>query len=47
MADEQKKEKKVLTKEEMAKKFEEVTATSIDDQATYFLRSFVSEFSGK
>ena len=42
-----KKEKKELTPEEMKVKFAEITATSIDSQATAFLRSFVSEFSGK
>lgn len=41
-----KKEKKVLTKEEIQTRFSEVTATNIDDQATFFLRSFVSEFAG-
>eukprot|EP00043_Microstomoeca_roanoka_P017197 m.178679 g.178679 ORF g.178679 m.178679 type:complete len:255 (-) comp16594_c1_seq1:6874-7638(-) len=45
MAD-QKKEKKVLTQEEIQKKFEEVTDSSIDNQAQFFLRSFVTEFSG-
>ena len=40
------KPKKQLSKEEIQKKFEEVTAGSIDDQATFFLRSFVSEFAG-
>eukprot|EP00056_Hartaetosiga_gracilis_P014125 m.239792 g.239792 ORF g.239792 m.239792 type:complete len:252 (+) comp14066_c0_seq1:141-896(+) len=42
----EKKEKKVYTREELMEKFAEVTATSINDQATYFLRAFVTEFSG-
>jgi hypothetical protein len=40
------KPKKQLSKEEIQTKFAEVTAGTIDDQATFFLRSFVSEFAG-
>jgi hypothetical protein len=46
MAEEQKKEKKVLTEEELQVEFAKVSNTTIDDQATFFLRSFVTEFSG-
>eukprot|EP00055_Hartaetosiga_balthica_P002668 m.4796 g.4796 ORF g.4796 m.4796 type:complete len:252 (-) comp2291_c0_seq1:418-1173(-) len=42
----EKKEKKVLSREELMDKFAEVTAMTINEQATYFLRSFVTEFSG-
>ncbi len=42
-----KKEKKEMSPEEMRVKFAEITANTIDYQATAFLRSFVSEFSGK
>eukprot|EP00049_Salpingoeca_infusionum_P017762 m.354248 g.354248 ORF g.354248 m.354248 type:complete len:255 (-) comp16964_c0_seq1:279-1043(-) len=40
------KEKKVLTPEELQVEFAKVTALSIDDQSVYFLRQFVTEFSG-
>eukprot|EP01147_Barroeca_monosierra_P003366 gene3366-8276_t len=42
-----KKEKKELSLEELHAKFAEVSDSSIDDQAQFFLRSFVTEFSGK
>jgi len=42
-----KKEKKVLTVEEMKAKFAEITRTGVDEQAATFLRSFVGEFGGR
>lgn len=44
---ENKKEKTIFTQEELQTKLAEVTAMTIDDQAAFFLRSFVTEFSGK
>eukprot|EP00730_Choanoeca_flexa_P002483 TRINITY_DN11065_c0_g1_i1.p2 TRINITY_DN11065_c0_g1~~TRINITY_DN11065_c0_g1_i1.p2 ORF type:complete len:252 (+),score=112.68 TRINITY_DN11065_c0_g1_i1:1203-1958(+) len=40
-------EKPQKTPEELKELFAEVSSTSIDDQAKFFLRAFVSEFSGK
>eukprot|EP00911_Craspedida_sp_UC1_P001963 UC1_evm3s1508 len=41
-----KKEKKVLTPEEMTVEFAKITAKTIDEQANAFLRAFVADFSG-
>lgn len=42
----QKKEKKIFTQEELQTQLAEVTAMTIDGQATFFLRAFVAEFAG-
>ncbi|EGD82771.1 hypothetical protein PTSG_03421 [Salpingoeca rosetta] len=42
----EKKQKKQLTPEEIQEKFADVTNSTIDDQSQFFLRSFVTEFSG-